>query len=107
MAILKAKGLWQTTAGMDKPPTDTNSNEHIAWTHCNDTAFAQIISNVSDNVLQLVTSCETAPQVWSALKNNFRFKSKFTKSLALEAFYTCSMAEGDNLRDYLNKLQSL
>jgi coenzyme F420-reducing hydrogenase delta subunit len=72
-----------------------------------DKAKAVIGLTLSDEHLEHVRGAESAAEMWLAIKNFFQRISLLNKLAARRRFYTVSMADGERILTYINRVQQL
>jgi coenzyme F420-reducing hydrogenase delta subunit len=62
---------------------------------------------LSDEHLEHVRGAESAAEMWLAIKNVFQRTSLLNKLAARRRFYTVSMADGERILTYVNRVKQL
>ena len=73
LATARDRGLYQIILGKDPKPTsltsDTFAEKLSAWNERNDTAYNQILLNISTEIQSLLDDTDQAEEAWKILGN--------------------------------------
>ena len=104
-AELQARKLWQTVNEDIVAPTDEKALE--AYNTKNELATSMIFRAVSDEVLLMISSSNSAKEAWDRLKKIY-LGSKFSRRFTiLQKLLQSRQGEDENVLIYLNKIIDL
>ena len=107
--ILQAQKLWGYVTGTipkpvaeDKPAT---ASDMARWEDQDYIACAQIRLQVKDSILAYVRSAKSAKSAWDTLQATYESKGPLGKVLARRKLFRAKCEEGENIEEFLRKLQ--
>ena len=95
---MKILGLWEYVNGDSPRPSlqEASQSEIMAWNEGNNDAEGVIMSSITKGQMQLLTSCESAHEMWLKLKETYQAESQANKMCLLEQYHSFSMNERDH-----------
>ena len=106
---MKILGLWDYVNGDFPKPSlqEASQSEIIAWNEGNNDAEGVIMSSITKSQMQLLTSCESAHEMWLKLKETYQAESQANKMRLLEQYHSFSMKKGTTMEAYIRAMDSL
>ena len=90
-----------------RPPPGSFVESIAAWDDKNDHARMLIMQAVSQTVMEDLTSCLTAAQMWSKLCSIHQHKSAENVYMIHAEFYDYKMTKGDSIKSHFNRIEHM
>ena len=97
--LLKQQGIWGPLSGNKSEAADLETLE--------DKAFSTVLLCLADEIIIEVSDEKTAASLWQKLESLYMTKSLTNKLLLKQRLFALRMQEGIELRDHLDKLNSI
>ncbi|KAI0061724.1 hypothetical protein BV25DRAFT_1826448 [Artomyces pyxidatus] len=103
--ILEARGLYDIVDGSETSPTEPLGSR--MWRIRDACARLQIIHNIPDSWLWLVSQARTAAACWAALHAHFHQPTSFRATSALGQFHAARLEEGGDVAAHIQRMGTL
>jgi hypothetical protein len=105
--LLMAKGLWGIVDGTETVPGAGQAAARAEFNKRSQKAQATIVLGISTTQLYLVTTCETAKDMWDVLKQHFERDSLANKIYLKKQYFRMEMKDGTSVEDHLKQMKEL
>ena len=103
---LIAKELWEYVDGtIPKPAEEAEATVKSAYTKRSNQAMSVIVLSVSDNLLYLITSCESPKAAWDTLQQHFERDSLTNKLFLKKRYFRTVMQEGSSVEQHIKLMK--
>lgn len=105
--LLLAKGLWGLVDGTETLAADANAAATAEYQQKCEKALASIVLGTQSSVLYLITSCDTAENAWTVLRQHFERDTLANKLFLKKQYFRMEMKEGMSVDQHLKKMKEL
>ena len=104
--VLLAKGLWEFVDGTAKGPgRGATEGANVSFKLRSEKAITTIVLGMESKYMYLITTCETAEEVWEKLSNHFESKSVANRLFLKKEYFRMKMVEGQSMESHLKRMK--
>ena len=101
--LLIAKELWGLVDGTTEEPTE--AADKAAYQKKANQAMSVIVLSISDNLLYLITTCNSPKAVWDPLQSHFERDTLSNKLFLKKKYFRAVMKEGASIEEHLKYMK--
>ena len=106
--LLIAKELFGYVDGTTTAPANTaEETVKVAYNKNSSKALSHIVLSVSDELLYLITECETAKEAWDKLSKHFERDTLANKMFLKKRYFRSVMSESTSIESHLKNMKDL
>ena len=109
ICVLKAKGVFDITCGIEKRPaaTETNAATLAKWSKDDAIAMFTLTAGREISQITLVESCGSSKAILDKLDSAYQQKSEFNKMMILDRFHQVKMNSNESIAQHVAKVEIL
>ena len=105
--LLLAKELWGFIDGTEVLQENASAQQRADYNKRSQKAFSTIVMSISLSQLYLITSCEDAARVWTALRNHFEWDTLVNKLMLKKQYFRMGMKDGTSMEAHIKNMKEL